>query len=239
MWRDFDGFAKLPQEKHRPYADTLGFLPEVDAVAELQKHAGQVVEQPPASLLSFQENFAWSIKLQGAARLEQAPRHVRIKGLELPRQSSKESSSRSLLGCENANSGAATNLIALVRDVDDIEVRRERTGAREFKGMAHTQIDLVIARGMIAVGNDIAIGVRQILAQSRPEQVVDTKAGSQPQIRYAARRGHPALVIEVDVVARDVIELLLGEVELRRFHALPMRGLPRAVEVVREVVDRW
>jgi hypothetical protein len=46
-------------------------------------------------------------------------------------------------------------------------------------------------------------------------------------------------VIEVDVVARDVIELLLGEVELRRFHALPMRGLPRAVEVVREVVDRW
>ena len=45
-------------------------------------------------------------------------------------------------------------------------------------------------------------------------------------------------MIEVDVVARDVVECRLVEVELRGFYALAMRGLPRGIQVGAKIVDR-
>ncbi len=44
-------------------------------------------------------------------------------------------------------------------------------------------------------------------------------------------------MIEVDVVRGDVVELLLGNVELRRLHFLAVRGLPRRIEVRGKIAD--
>ena len=99
------------------------------------------------------------------------------------------------------------------------------------------EIDLVIARRVIAVRNDVAIGKCEVLTQPGAEQVVDAEAGTHPQIGNAARGRDPPLVIEVDVVARDVVERRLVEVELRGLDALAMRGLPRGIQVGAEIVD--
>lgn len=93
--------------------------------------------------------------------------------------------------------------------------------------MAQPEIDLGIARGVIAVRNDIAVGKREVVAQPGAEQRIDAGPGAQPQIGNAARGRHAPLVIEMDVIAGYVVERRLIEVELRGLdvpcHARPAR----------------
>jgi hypothetical protein len=87
--------------------------------------------------------------------------HPRVNESDLPRQPPEESSSRSLLWGKKADTSAASDLMNLVVDVDDVEARRARTGARKLEGMAHAQMDLVIARRVIAAGNDPTLVIQE------------------------------------------------------------------------------
>ena len=129
-------------------------------------------------------------------------------------------------------------MIDLVGDIDDVETHRQRTRVRKFKGVTHAGVDLNIARRVIAIRDDIAIRKSEIIAQSAAEDRIDAQASALPPIGDAARSGRPTFVIEVDVVARDVVEIRLAEVELRRFHTLAVGGLPGGIEVGLKIVVR-
>src|SRR5579863_6109434 len=77
---------------------------------------------------------------------------------ELPRQSTEEPAPRPVLRRKDADAGAAPNLIDLVGRVDDIEAHGERAGAGQLKCMTQAEIDLRIARCVIAVRNIAAVG---------------------------------------------------------------------------------
>jgi hypothetical protein len=65
---------------------------------------------------------------RGPLGLEQSPwPHARVRRLEFPRQPPEKSSSRTVLRRKDADTTAASNLINLVGDVDDIEACRQRS----------------------------------------------------------------------------------------------------------------
>jgi hypothetical protein len=101
--------------------------------------------------------------------------HPRVNESDLPRPP-EESSSKSLLCGEKGRHKCRLGSMNLVGDVDDVEARRARAGARRLEGMAHAQLDLVIARRVIAVANDVAVGIDEIPAQSYSKQVIDTES---------------------------------------------------------------
>src|SRR5208282_1854581 len=85
---------------------------------------------------------------------------------ELPRQSAEEPTSRSVLRRKNTDARSAPNLIDLVGHVDDIEAHRQRTGAGDLKAMTQANIDLRVARRVIPIRDDVAVGKREILPQA-------------------------------------------------------------------------
>src|ERR1700677_1930238 len=105
-----------------------------------------------------------SMHQPGAKVPETAPpgavsRHIKGRtGSKFPGESSKESTPRTELGREDTHACAAADLIDLIRHVDDIEAHRQRTGAGEIKRMTHAEIELVIARSVIPVRDDVAVG---------------------------------------------------------------------------------
>src|ERR1700691_6755752 len=111
---------------------------------------------------------------------------------ELPRQSAEEPSTRSILRGEDADACSASNLIDLVRHVDDIEAHRERTGASERKLVAQAEIDLVIARSVIAVRDHVPVGKSKIVAQAGAEWIIDAEASAEPQVGHTAGSGYPS-----------------------------------------------
>src|ERR1700722_12103870 len=101
----------------------------------------------------------------------------RIKGSprsEFPGYAPKESAPRTELGCKDADARAAADLIDLVRQVDDIEAHREGPGSPNIKCVAQAEVDLGVARRVVAIRNGGAVGERQIIAQSRSHQRIDT-----------------------------------------------------------------
>src|ERR1700684_629594 len=104
--------------------------------------------------------------------------------------------------------------------------------------MAQPKINLRVTRRVIAIRDRKPIRKNQIVAQARPEERIDAEASSQPQIGDTARRGYASFMIQMDVVAGNVIVLRKRKVELRRFDALPMGGLPCGIEVRGKILDR-
>ncbi len=78
---------------------------------------------------------------------------------------------------------------------------------------------------MGAVRYAAAVGKDQIGAKARSAQEIGAELRVLPQVGHAARGRHPLLVVQVDVVVRDVREILRREVELRRVDVLAFCSL--------------
>src|SRR5579862_2548327 len=95
---------------------------------------------------------------------------------ELPCESAEDAAPRSILRCKDADPGAAADLVDLVRHIDDIEARRQRATPADLEGVTQAQIDLRIARRVIAVRNNRTIGKHEVVAQPGSEEQVRAEA---------------------------------------------------------------
>ena len=91
---------------------------------------------------------------------------------------------------------------------------------------------------MSAVRDAGAVGEIQTRTQARADQQVAAHAGAVPRIGRAAGHRHLLLVVEMDVVAGDISQIVGGEVELARLEILADRALERDVAVRLEMAGR-
>src|SRR5450755_35842 len=100
-----------------------------------------------------------------------------------------------------------------------------------MEGVTGTQIELGVARQVLAIGNTRAVGELEVGTQAGPKEHVGAEARVLPKIGPSGRSRDPLLMIETNVVAGDVGELLGREVELRGHDVAPPRTLKGEVAV--------
>src|SRR5271165_3255373 len=161
------------------------------------------------------------------------------------RQADEKAAPRAVLRRADADAGAVADLILLVEEVDHIKARSERAGTRDRKNVRHTGVDLGVIRQTGAIrnaGTAVRRGFsgrqRQTRTQTRTNQEIRTEARVPPQVRNAAGSRLLLLMIEMNVIVRDVAKILRRKVELRRFDVFALGTLGSEVQISREFFHR-
>ena len=96
---------------------------------------------------------------------------------ERNRESSEETAARAILRREDADAAAATDQIYLVQQVDDVEAQLQRSRRIvDVEFMSQPEVDLGIARRVIAVRNGEAARQSEVLPQPGAEDRIDAGA---------------------------------------------------------------
>src|SRR5258708_37861303 len=92
-----------------------------------------------------------------------------------------------------------------------------------------------IRNARAAVGRGLARRQIEVRPQTGSQEKVRTQTRVAPQIRESAGSGLLLLVIEVNVIVRDVGQIRGGEIELRRIDLLALGALRGQVQIGRQV----
>ena len=139
-------------------------------------------------------------------------------------QPCEESPPGPILRRENADARAIPDLVDIVEKVDDIEAQFQRSQARiagqpEF--MRDAEIDLRVRRNRAGVG--------EAVAQATAVDEIGAEFRRLPEIGRSGRSGQRLRVIRVDIVIRNIGNLILTEEILVRRDL--RRALPRPGEI--------
>src|ERR1700687_1956876 len=114
---------------------------------------------------------------------------------QIPFDSAVQRASRTILGCENADPGAITNLINFIVQIYDRAAYFKCTCVAHLDTLGNSGIDLDV------IGEIPGIG--EILSKSAPVNSIDAEHESLPIVNGADRVGECLIVIQKNIVAID------------------------------------